>query len=43
MPKEIDMKKKFMITVVLMTLSLSAQAAEHPTNVIFILADDLGM
>ena len=43
MLKEIDMKKKFIITAVLMTLSLGAQASEHPTNVIFILADDLGV
>jgi len=37
------MKKKFMIVAVFMTLSLGAQAAEQPKNVIFILADDLGM
>ncbi len=35
------MKKKFMIAAVLMTLSLAAQAAEQPMNVVFILADDL--
>ena len=37
------MKTKFMIAVVLMTLSLAAHAAEQPVNVIFILADDLGI
>jgi len=37
------MKKTLMMVTVLVTLSLAAQAAEQPTNVIFILADDLGI
>ncbi|MHC4372043.1 MAG: sulfatase-like hydrolase/transferase, partial [Planctomycetota bacterium] len=37
------MKKKFMMAVVLMTMPLAAQAAKRPVNVIFILADDLGI
>ncbi|MHC4229032.1 MAG: sulfatase [Planctomycetota bacterium] len=43
MSKGTDMKMKAMITTVLLTLSLAAQAAEQPTNVVFILADDLGI
>jgi len=43
MAKGIDMKKTFMMVTLLLTLSLAAQAAEQPMNVIFILADDLGM
>jgi len=37
------MKKKFLMAAVLITLSLAAQAADRPVNVIFILADDLGI
>jgi len=43
MHQEIDMINKFMIAAVLMTVSLAARAAEQPVNVVFILADDLGI
>ncbi len=37
------MKKIWIVTTVLMAVSVAARAAEQPVNVVFILADDLGI